>query len=893
MFAPHSGIPAIGAYDAAELGETATRGKQHNQGTASAMIGKNQMRQAKEPRLRRVRPHPSLHLKPNPFARLARLAVFRPVTVIAVFMALAVASLTAAWMRFAVDAEIPVAVELDSRTAAAEAMLALHFPGIETSFFARVEAPETPAARAAAVVLAAQLRQRSDLFTEVEIPGFGPFYDRFGVFFIATGEIESRIRRAEAMLPLFRAVRAAPDLGGLTALVAEIIRALDQGRSPAGLDGLLLAAAASVEGEIEGKPRPLDWPALAGLAFAVESRTWFVIATPAAGREPEAAAFARAIQMPAAIEWQVPALAEPRMERSAARDYWIPAALALILAAAVLGFGLSSARLFTAAAMSGAVTVSLATGFAAVQSPHLDGATLLFIPAAAAPALLLNVVFALAYDSARLAGSRHLSAVMLAAQGRGALLLTAGGIVLALWVTWIVSPLPSFAALAGLAVFATVAAFIGCLTMLPACLTMFGAEDGMPKEHWFDMRMTAPASPGFRKIRQSLIFVLLPASLFATLFLTGLAIDDGNAPAQRTRLDGPAGFGAIHLIVPPGNTARQMIPALSRMPEVGAIRWIDLFLPQDVAAKRAVLARLADFLPPLPAPAPQSTLQPAESRFAPLEEGLRAIAAHPNTAPDLRQAAGRLRRAVAVFALAPALPPERVDALERALFGGFGALNETAERLSRLPEPESGDLDPGLRRRFQSPRGWWRIEVLPRPDVSPASFAKALRQFSPGAAGAPIVALARGEIMRGAAFTALAAGLALAAFMSVAYLQRFDLTLAVLLPLPMAIGLSAAAIAAWRLAVTPASLAAAALALAFGLASATALALHEMSDIDPAAARAAVLPPLALFAGVAPLSISALPVLHDFGRMAALLLAVQLIVNVMAVPQIAAWFRRR
>ncbi|HEY5597855.1 MAG TPA: hypothetical protein VIK47_03525, partial [Kiloniellales bacterium] len=290
---------------------------------------------------------------------------------------------------------------------------------------------------------------------------------------------------------------------------------------------------------------------------------------------------------------------------------------------------------------------------------------------------------------------------------------------------------------------------------------------------------------------------------------------------------------------------------------------------------------------------PQSTLQPAENRFAALEAGLRAIATHGNTAPDLRQAAHRLRRAVAIFALAQAPSQDAIDALENALFGGFGALNETAERLSRLPEPEPGDLDPGLRRRFQSPQGWWRIEVLPRPDVPSASFANALRQFSTGVAGGPIVALARAGIMRAAAFTALAAGLALAAFMSVAYLQRFDLTLAVLLPLPMTIGLSAAAIATAQLTVTPAGLAAAAMALAFGFASAAMLAQHEMSDIDPSAARAAMLPPLALLAGVAPLSVSALPALRDFGRLAALLLAVQLVVNFLVVPQVAAWFDRR
>ncbi|HLF22144.1 MAG TPA: hypothetical protein VI582_06550, partial [Aestuariivirga sp.] len=73
------------------------------------MIERSELRRVREPRPRRVRPHPSLHLSPTALARLARLAVLRPAAVIAVFMALAVASLTAAWLRLAIDAEVPVA----------------------------------------------------------------------------------------------------------------------------------------------------------------------------------------------------------------------------------------------------------------------------------------------------------------------------------------------------------------------------------------------------------------------------------------------------------------------------------------------------------------------------------------------------------------------------------------------------------------------------------------------------------------------------------------------------------------------------------------------------------------------------------------------------------------
>ena len=61
----------------------------------------------------------------------------------------------------------------------------------------------------------------------------------------------------------------------VTGAGSGIGKAVAQGRSPPGLETMLLAASATIESEVRGQPRPVNWIALSRLDGKLESTRWF------------------------------------------------------------------------------------------------------------------------------------------------------------------------------------------------------------------------------------------------------------------------------------------------------------------------------------------------------------------------------------------------------------------------------------------------------------------------------------------------------------------------------------------------------------------------------------------------------------------------------------------
>ena len=109
------------------------------------------------------------------------------------------------------------------------------------------------------------LQQQKELFLTAFVPGTGPFYDTYALLYQDPQTVSQRVDALLQLEPLYHAMATAPDMGGFAALVSEIGKAVEQGRSPPGLATMLLAASATIEAEVKGKPHALDWQALAGL----------------------------------------------------------------------------------------------------------------------------------------------------------------------------------------------------------------------------------------------------------------------------------------------------------------------------------------------------------------------------------------------------------------------------------------------------------------------------------------------------------------------------------------------------------------------------------------------------------------------------------------------------
>jgi len=837
------------------------------------------------------RPDTRPKLKPNLFARMARFSVRQAPAVLTLLTLLCVVSAGIVAMKLRVDPARAPVIALDEKTQSAEAALDRTFPGIDHTFVARIDLNDGAAAKAAAAETARRLSARTDLFRSAFVPEQGAFYESYGLLFQPREQIEARVAQAVQMQPLLHALGQAPDVPGLAALVTVIAGAIADGHPPPGLAPLLDAAAASVESNAAGTPARLNWKALAGLDVPPASPVWFVIATPVDGKTVEAAGFAQTVLPDSkAVDWSFPAGAQPR-PADFVRDLIVPAFVAVLLVLTLMGTGLGSLRLAMAAGLSVAATLLLCAAAACLMKAGLDAVSWSFAAACLAPSLLFSILLCVAYQQARLRGGQPQAAVMLAAQRKGPLLSILALIACAFWLAWLPRQLPSVADAALIAIIGVIVALLVSLIVLPALLVNLERRR-LYANHWLDLAADSPPGTAFVNARQVLALLVVAASVFSVIFLPGLRFGDPPAGSHIADLpEAPATRDAVHFVVGSQGEAEDLAARLALLPQTGALLWASQFLPQDVEPKLAALHRLNGLFDQGPVPREEPDATTLASAFTDLETSLRAIAG--SSAPeDLRGAASRLRSAFAAFTAAPTPPSQRIAELNDALFGGLEDMAVTARKLGGLQAPALNALDPGLLRRFISQDGKWQIEAVAKPGTNRLSFAAAMRRVDPEAAGPPIVALARSEILHHETVLALGMALVAAALIALAYLRGLRAWIATLVPVGCLITLSAAVLSASGQTVISSGLAAAVTAISACL-SASLILVESEADEPGAAIRASVLPVLALLGAVAPLSISSSPSVSAFGLISMLFLALSIILPLLLVPQIMAWMGLR
>ena len=780
-------------------------------------------------------------------------------------------------------------ITLDPRTAAAQAQLEKEFPGIDQAFSAVIAGNNPQYAKRSAMAVAKELRRYKTLFKTAFVPGTGPYYDKYGLLYLDAGELATRVARVLRMQPLYHALGSAPDLVGLAALVEQIGNAVAQGRSPPGLENVLRAAAAAVEGEIEGKPRPIDWQNLAGLAAEAEGRRWFIIADPVAGKEIAAAAAAQVISSKIEnLSWSFPPHALGGAAAPQPRSFIVPLLLSVLVVGIVLAGGLGSLRQGLAASASAIVTLSLAAGVVAAIRPDLDAVTWSLFAAVLAPGFLFSLAVIIAFGESTTEGKSALTSVMLAAQHGGPRVIALALLAEVMWLIWLPRQLNTLAALAiGVAIGIAIAAVLA-LTLVPALLAGGEAKPDDAYDHWLDVAVAEPASSNMRNIRALSALLFIAAAAFCAIFIPSVKFGDAQSrTVAQGAFDTPNAIGAVHIIAGPGEAARDIAGRIGKLPEVGAIRWIEQFMPLDVEPKLNSLRNLAELLPGLPRRRPPEEAVVTVRTFETLEASLKAIANDPATAPELGEAAHRLRRALGLFAIPQPLTMEKIASLESAIFSGIGGLSAAADRLGKLPPPKIADLDPGLRRHFVAGSGRWRIEVLPKSGVSSLSFAAAMRRLTPQAAGLPIVALARNEIVHHEAILALAPALAIAGFLTLAFTRRVDGAIVAMAPSLLALCLCAAAVVVTGQLIDAAALAAVSMALALSLSSSLTLALDGGHSI--VSFRAAILPLVVMLGAVAPITLSGNAEIAGAATVASLFLAVAALSNALIGTQLVIW----
>jgi hypothetical protein len=842
------------------------------------------------PTRQRWAPRPSARprLRPNIFARLARFCVARSMAIllIAAFLMTAAATLSAFGTRF--DFDRPIAIPIDRAAQAARLRYQAEFPAVASLIVVRISAENSILSQNAAQFIARRLQADKANIGQVFIPGLGAFYDRFGFLYLPPDDISSRVERVKRLKPLFQAIAASPNLAGLSTLVNEVAEAVQKGRSPQGLESLFVQMSDTIKKQVSNKPIPLDWPRVAGLRVEAKNKEWVVVVQPQAGRLQEARIAIEALtasvlkSRPALkITSDFPPEAKAKATGSSGRQIVVCLLLSLPLFLPLVIASLRNVFSIVLFLVPPIAAIAAAFALASFAVPVLDLTTATLPFAVLLPVMGLSIAMASALRKPGKTGSGT-SLIMLAAHEMGPLLLTLAAMVCTTWLLWSVMGFSSIARLSVIVILADFTGLATALMLVPAFASLISKPEGEPAADSYHQATARNLRTIWHKLRPPFTALLMAASLFCIVFFSSLNFSASRIPGS----EASNASRGLQFTVEGEAAAAKLVADLQQIPEVGTVRWMGTFLPQQVEQKRKILEDLAGTIPGVSeggAVGPYDLLENLRG----IEVGLRVISDGAGTDDGLRASAHELRRSLAVLASTSKTPESTAAELERLLFSGFGELAKTADALSRLTAPQLPDLDQNLRALYVAGGDRWRVEALPKRLIPAAAFIDATKGVDAIPLGPLMTEQAELRSLASASKSALTFGFIFTLLITLAYLRNIMDWLIVVASSFLLLPLYAAFIVTTATAVSPATLPALIMASLFGVTTALLLVIRKR---QPQVAELTILLPVAvIIAIVLPIRLLHLQEFEAFTGTLIMLLAVATIFNLTVVPQICAW----
>ena len=293
------------------------------------------------------------------------------------------------------------------------------------------------------------------------------------------------------------------------------------------------------------------------------------------------------------------------------------------------------------------------------------------------------------------------------------------------------------------------------LTLLPALLTLMPIEPSTVRMRAFRLnRLLGFATRHSRPVLWGALacgVASLAAVPFARFDDDPLNLRDPDSPSVAALVD----LLSDPQIQPYAPTA--MVEDLARaeataerlkaLPEVGSVRVLSDFVPEDQDDKLLAIEDMATFLTPLFLPVAETAPPSPEERQAAVKALEAALA---EVRGDLRPQAEQLAAALAKLDGSPA----QLEALERALVAGLPRqIDRLAEALEAAPV-DLEDLPEDLRARYLSQSGPALIEILPRDDLreqdARRAFVDAVLAVAPSASDGAVAITEAGRAVIGA-----------------------------------------------------------------------------------------------------------------------------------------------
>ncbi|MBW2385273.1 MAG: MMPL family transporter [Deltaproteobacteria bacterium] len=176
---------------------------------------------------------------------------------------LTVASLFAAATMLKVDTDSSRLLSEDMPVGRTNRALVELFPSLQDNIVVMIEADDADDARDVAIEVRDLLARETDRYLEVFLPGYGDYYDDFGIYYLEREELDDLAARIEGTGELLATLADRNELPILLGALSHVI-ASDQGIDSLGDEGrrILEEVARTIRNFSKGERAPIDWDEL-------------------------------------------------------------------------------------------------------------------------------------------------------------------------------------------------------------------------------------------------------------------------------------------------------------------------------------------------------------------------------------------------------------------------------------------------------------------------------------------------------------------------------------------------------------------------------------------------------------------------------------------------------
>jgi uncharacterized protein len=690
--------------------------------------------------------------------------------VVAGTLALTLVSLAYSATHLGVNADPQALLDADLPFQRLDRDFARHFPSLNNALLVVVDGDSGEQARRAATDLADTLRRRADRFTEVYVPGTGPFFEHNALLYRTVPELEDLTDHLAEVQPILAELSASPDLPTLSRVVSlGLESAASDPRGAAQLSGVLDQMSRAAMAVYAERPLFVSWEAalLSGTSFDPSHRA-VIVAQPvldfdrvlaAAPAIDAIRADSRALGLAdRGVRVRItgyPALNYEEM-RGLVFDVGISGVVAFAIVLALLFLALRSLALVIAAASTLLVGLALTAGFAALAVGSLNLVSIAFAVMFIGLGVDYSIHLLLHYVEERRRGRAHEAALDAAVAEVGEALLLCTFTTSIGFLSFMPTDYRGVGELGLISGVGMLVILTLSLTFLPALLgSLCRMRSAPPPRPESDLR---------RRVTRSLeghAGTVAAAALLAgiaSLLLAPRVRFDSNVVEMRNPntesvqtfndllADGAASPWYIDVLEPSLDRAYQASRRLQELPEVDRVVTLRHYVPEEQETKREILGEAALILE-LPQPAPGRTEPTREQNLRALHQLSAALDVPWVQSSDaaLAQSARELRRELTPLIDRLEHSANGTEALARFEQLLLGRLPQRLAQLRSLLEPQPvslATLPRELRERMVAEDGSARIQVFPRDDMTDdralARFVAAVRAIEPDATGLPV-----------------------------------------------------------------------------------------------------------------------------------------------------------